>query len=59
MVPRFAIILLNKRIRRAPSASFKFARISSLIIAETARKRATLSRQADAPSGVDQLRRYE
>jgi hypothetical protein len=41
MVPRFAIILLNEPIRRAPSASFKFARISSLILAETERKGAT------------------
>ena len=46
MVPRFANILLNKPIRRAPSASFKFAMISSLIIAETERKRATFSRQS-------------
>jgi len=44
---RFANILLNKPIRKAPSASCKFARISSLINAETAHKRATFSRQAD------------
>jgi hypothetical protein len=41
---RFANILLNKPIKKAPSASFKFARISSLINAEPEH---TFSRQVD------------
>jgi hypothetical protein len=41
---RFANILLNKPIKKAPSASFKVARVSSLINAEPEH---TFSRQVD------------